>query len=197
MRFEKWGIAIWLAAAQLLVSTVLIGSLGVSGETVGLWVRVTAWMSATLFLSAFAARPLRQFWKSDGSRWLLRNRRYVGVSGAFAHLIHGIGIVWLLNVFSEGPPTEAITLIGGGLGFVFYFAMALTSSDAAVARMGPANWKRLHSVGGYYVWAIFAFTFVSGASAGNVISILFLIDCFAVLALRLAARSAKRAPAAA
>jgi DMSO/TMAO reductase YedYZ heme-binding membrane subunit len=196
MRFEKWGITIWLAAAQLLISALLIGSLGTVESTVSLWVRLTAWMSASLFLLAFTARPLRQFWKADITRWMLKNRRYVGVSAAFAHFIHLLGILWLFNGFAGDAtePVSPVTLVFGGLGFVFYFAMGLTSNDASVKKLGLANWKRLHTFSGYYVWFIFAFTFLGGASAGHIISILFLADFVAALALRIAARFKKRAP---
>jgi len=90
-------------------------------------------MSATCFLLAFGARPLRQLLHVDATKALLANRRYVGVSGAFAHFIHAIAILSLLWAF---PATRAqmqtTTIVFGGLGFAFYFAMALTSSDAAV-----------------------------------------------------------------
>lgn len=196
MQFERWGITGWLAIAMLAVSAGLFASMGISEETVRLWIRSTAWMSVTFFLLAFAARPLRQFWRAEATRALLKNRRYVGVSGAFAHLIHGIGIVWLLVAYPETSyEVDAVVVIFGGLGFVFYFAMGLTSSDAAVARLGPANWKRLHTFGGYYVWFIFAFTFLGSAAQGSVIGAVFLFDCLAVLGLRAAARIQKRSAA--
>ncbi len=193
MQFEKWGITRWLAIAQLAITAVILVGTGLSEETIRLWIRVTAWMSATLFLLAFSARPLRQFWRVDATKRLLKNRRYVGVSGAFAHLIHGIAIAWLLTGYPEtSDPVDLVTAIFGGLGFAFYFAMALTSSDAAVARLGLANWKRLHSVGGYYVWFIFAFTFLGTATEGSLLSGLFVLDCLAVLGLRIAARAQNR-----
>lgn len=198
MRFEKWGITLWLATAQLAISAALFGILGFSEEHLGLWIRTTAWMSATLFLFAFAARPLRQFWKTGASRWLLKNRRYVGVSAAFAHFIHLLGILWLYQAFAETLITpDAATLIFGGLGFGLYFAMGLTSSDAAVAKLGLANWKRLHTFSGYYVWSIFAFTFLGSASVGSLLSMLFVAGFLAVLALRIATRFRHRAEVAA
>ncbi len=33
--------------------------------------------------------------------------------------------------------------------------MAISSSDAAVARLGRPRWRRLHLVGSWYVWLIF------------------------------------------
>ena len=198
MRFERWGITIGFAIAQLAVSAALFAVQGTGQEAVRLWIHVTAWMSASFFLLAFSARPLRQFLRVDFTRVLLKNRRYVGVSGAFAHFIHGIGIVWLLTAYPSAYQADLVTLVGGGLGFVFYFAMALTSSDAAVAKLGLPNWKRLHTVGVYYVWFIFTFTFLGTVGeTGSLISGLFLLHCAAVLALRIATRVQKRSAAAA
>jgi len=200
MRFEKWGITVWLGAAQAAVSALLLAALGTGEEAIRLWIRVTAWMSATCFLLAFGARPLRQLWRVDATKSLLANRRYVGVSGAFAHLIHGIAIAWLIAAVPVAwEQTDLQTLVFGGLGFVFYFAMGLTSSDAAVARLGRARWRRLHTVGGYYVWFIFAFPFLgtvaNGAGWKWVVSTLFFAGFVALLALRLFLRLRSTSPA--
>ena len=48
-----------------------------------------------------------------------------------------------------------VSLIGGGLGYALILAMALTSTDAAQRAMGRW-WKRLHRVGIWYVFLIFA-----------------------------------------
>jgi DMSO/TMAO reductase YedYZ heme-binding membrane subunit len=61
---------------------------------------------------------------------------------------------------------NATTLVGGGLGFVFIAAMAATSSDAAFKALGRARWTLLHRTGAWYVWLIFAFTFVPDPSRG-------------------------------
>jgi DMSO/TMAO reductase YedYZ heme-binding membrane subunit len=91
--------------------------------------------------------------------------------------------------FSES--LEAVTLIGGGLAYVFTYAMAATSNDAAVQALGRAGWRRLHLVGGWYVWIIFAVSYLPLAimsppylPAGAVV--------LAVPALRIAARMRRR-----
>lgn len=199
MRLERWAIFGWLATAQLAGTGALFAVFGTGVDGVRAWVLATAWISASLFLLAFAARPLRQFVRSDATGALLRNRRHVGVSGAFAHFLHLIAIVWLLNGFAH-PGEDAVdvpTLIGGGLGFAFYFSLALTSSDAAVRALGRRNWKRLHTTGMYYVWFIFAFTFLGGAvSEGNAVSASFLLLFAAVIPLRITARLRSRSAAA-
>lgn len=154
-----WGLTLRSIAVLVLGSLALFAAFGVAEAGVRVWVRATARASVALFLLAFSARPLRQLWRSRASSWLLQNARYLGVAGAFAQLLHGIALVWLFQAFAgaEQMP-EARTLVLGGLGFAFYFAMGLTSNDAAVAALGPHAWKLLHSVGGYWIWLIFAVT---------------------------------------
>lgn len=157
-----WGLTLRIAAVLTLASIALFASSGVSEEAVRAWVRSTARASIALFLMAFVARPLHQLWRGDVSRWLLANRRYLGVSAAYAQLLHGLSLVWLFTSYVKYEPDLGGT-IGGGLGFALYFAMALTSSDAAVAALGKRAWKALHTVGAYWVWFIFALT-----NGGNV-----------------------------
>jgi DMSO/TMAO reductase YedYZ heme-binding membrane subunit len=153
-----------VCVALALGSFALFAAYGTDEPGVRVWIRATARASVALFLLAFTARPLRQLWRNAATQWLLRNRRGLGVSAAFAQLLHGISLAWLFVRFPSAEATpDATTLVLGGLGFAFYFAMALTSSDAAVAALGRRGWKLLHAVGGYWIWTIFAVT-----NGGNV-----------------------------
>jgi hypothetical protein len=160
-----WGLTLRIAAILSLASIALFATQGASEESVRAWVRATARASVALFLMAFVARPLRQLWRSGVSSWLLANRRYLGASAAYAQLLHLFAIVWLYQAFPSPERTlELVTALGGGLAFAFYFAMGLSSNDAAVAALGKRNWKRLHTAGGYWIWFVFAQT-----NLGNVV----------------------------
>lgn len=165
MRLSGWSITAWLAVALLAMSTAVLIGAGADEAGVRMLIRATARSSATLFLLTFLARPLRQEWRSDTTRWLLANRRYVGVSAAFSHFIHLNAILWLIRGWPEHYQLGGQTLVFGGLGFAFFFAMALTSSDRAVAALG-AYWRRLHKTGAWYLWFIFLFTFAPNQYRG-------------------------------
>jgi hypothetical protein len=159
-----WPLTLRIALVLTLASLALFASAGVSEESVRTWIRATARASVALFLMTFVARPLRQLWRSGTSGYLLANRRYLGASAAYAQLLHGISLVWLFWAFAgEEDAPDLTTLIGGGLGFALYFAMGLSSSDAAVAALGKRAWKALHTAGAYWIWLIFAVT-----NGGNV-----------------------------
>jgi methionine sulfoxide reductase heme-binding subunit len=192
-----WGLTLCIFAALLLGSLLLLALAGTGEAGVRMWIRATARASVTLFLLAFSARPLRQFVRNGATRWLLANRRYLGVSAALAHLLHGIAIVWLFTAWPATYDADPSTLIGGGLGFAFYFAMALTSSDAAVAALGKRAWKMLHTAGAHWIWFIFALTNFSNveyALSGRlgpghqVLYVGMEAALFAALGLRIAAR---------
>jgi hypothetical protein len=159
MRFQGWALTGWLGVAVAAMSALVLAAAGTGEDGVRMLIRATARSSALLFLIAFLARPLRQLWRSDATAFALRNRRYFGVSVAISHLIHGAAIVWLSVAFPAAYQADALTLVFGGLGFAFLFAMAATSSDAAVRALGRARWTALHRTGAWYVWFIFAYTF--------------------------------------
>jgi hypothetical protein len=133
-------------------------------ESVRAVVRLTAQTSVVLFCAAFVASSLRAVWRSDFSAWLLRNRRYLGVTFAFSHLIHLVALVALGLVSPEfAAGVSPVTLIFGGLAYAFILAMTLTSNDRAVAALGLARWRLLHKVGAWYVWFIFAQSYLPRA----------------------------------
>jgi hypothetical protein len=160
MAYRGWAITGWNAIALVAMSALVLAAAGTGEDGVRMLIRATARSSALLFLIAFLARPARQLWRHDATAFALRNRRYFGVSMAVSHLIHGVAIVWLLTAFPRAYQVNATTLVGGGLGFVFIALMAATSSDAAVAWLGRARWQLLHRTGVWYLWFIFAFTFI-------------------------------------
>jgi methionine sulfoxide reductase heme-binding subunit len=119
--------------------------------------RLTARFSFPLFLLAWSASALARLWPGGWRSVLLRRRRAIGLSFAGAHAVHLVALVSAIVLF--GDEASLVSIIGGGLGYVFIAAMALTSNDAAVRAMGPANWRLLHAAGGYVIAGIFAFSY--------------------------------------
>lgn len=119
------------------------------------------WSAATRWTARWALIPFALVFASRGLlprargwfRELLRNRRGLGLAFALAHVIHAACFVTYFAVSGERP--ALITLLGGGLAYVFILAMALTSTNAAQRAMG-AWWKHLHRWGLWYVFLIFA-----------------------------------------
>jgi len=115
-------------------------------------IRGTAQVGAPLFAAAFAARPLHQLRGSRVSRWLLRNRRVLGLSFAIAHFTHLgalAGLGWGCCPEPFRSDLDPLTLGVGGLAYFLLAAMTLTSFDRPAAWLGAHRWKLLHRLGSY------------------------------------------------
>ena len=159
-----WKLTIAISAGLLLLFGLQLVVYGSGEEGIRVVIRASARTSVLLFSMAFAASSLRAFWRNGLTAWLLANRRYVGVAYAISHALHAVALVALYPEsaeFREG--LNAVTLVGGGGAYVFTLAMALTSSDAAVAALGQSRWRLLHTVGGWYIWVIFAQSYLPRA----------------------------------
>lgn len=164
----KRKIPSWLFATTVVASlATVIGPLivfGVSERGLQLAARYTVRVSFPLFLLAYLTGPFVALWRTNLTRWLQKHRRYIGLSFAIAHTIH-LGALTGYFVFIGVSP-DAATLIGGGLAYALMFAMAATSNDWSVKKLG-ANWRRLHSVGLHYLWFIFLITYMGRLSGGE------------------------------
>ncbi len=141
---------------------------------------VTARVAAAYFLFAFSASALARL--TPSARVLVANRRYLGLAFALVHGVHGLLVVaWAQTPEAELDPA---TLIGGGLAYGLAALMALTSNDASQRLLG-AWWKRLHTVGAYWIWFVFALTF-SGRAFEPSLSQALLVLLIAALMLRIA-----------
>jgi DMSO/TMAO reductase YedYZ heme-binding membrane subunit len=140
----------------------------------------------TVFSLAFGASALRRVWRSDASAWLLRNRRYVGVSFAVAHFLH-LGALIMLGVFFPEPfvsGLDALTMIGGGTAYVLLVGMTATSFDRSAAWLGRKAWRRLHLAGSWTLWVIFAQSYLPRPFMGDALAGPFAAMLLAAFGLR-------------
>ncbi len=120
--------------------------------------RLTAQVSALLFLAAFSASALARLWPAPATAWLLRERRGLGLGFCAAHGVH---LVAVIGRSMTGEVPGPVAIVGGGIAYLWLVAMAVTSTDRAVARIGARRWRRLHAWGMHYLWAIFAVGYLS------------------------------------
>ncbi|MCA0302138.1 MAG: hypothetical protein LCH95_07000 [Proteobacteria bacterium] len=141
------------------VLVVILGSShGWDVEGLRLAIRATARTSLLLFALAFTAGPLLQLAPNEGTRWLRRNRRYLGLAFAISHFVH-LGVIVVLALTDRAlfwTLTNLNTVVLAGAAYLFIAAMAVTSFDRTAAWLGPRRWRLLHLVGGWYIWVSFA-----------------------------------------
>lgn len=122
----------------------------------GEFLHVTGEFSARLLILTLAITPLRLLWPRAGwTRWLLRQRRYLGVATFGYALLHAAA--YLARVGSlQTIAGEALEpgLATGWLALLLMAPLAATSLDAAVRWLG-SRWKQLHRL--VYAAAILTF----------------------------------------
>ena len=150
-----WALVLAIAFGATAVA-VAVG--GVAGANEG--IRITARTSAVLFLLAFTASSAYRLWPNDMTKWVRRNRRYLGVAFAGSHLVHAgfiIASVILSSArFKAGVArTPEAVYVLDTIAYGFVIAMAITSFDQIANRMQYATWRRLHVTGNYVIWLTF------------------------------------------
>lgn len=157
-------------------------------DQLGYGLRVTVRVAFIMFLLAYIARPWQQL--TGTGRWLLRHRRYFGLSAALTHTAH-FGYIVALFTLTEAT-LEITTAVFGGLAYVLIWFMAFTSNRAAQRRMGMW-WSRLHRFGMHYLWLIFMQAFAGVAIAtGEVLYVAIAALGLVALMLRIAASVRQR-----
>lgn len=148
-----------ILVAGLLLAAALVSGYSSAGGYVAMLPMVmipTAHAAFILFWMAFTASSIQRLRSGGYGRWAMRNRRHLGLSFALVHGVHGALVLSNLALTEASRPLPV--LLVGGTAYGFLIAMTLTSSNAAVRRLGAKRWKRLHKVGSYYIWGIFMAT---------------------------------------
>ena len=91
--FDGWRLFALLSLTLLALSVWIAGMRGFEVDGVRMVIRFTARTSLVLFCLAFSAAALARLWSNAWTRWLRRNRRYLGVSFAASHAIHAVAIL--------------------------------------------------------------------------------------------------------
>jgi sulfoxide reductase heme-binding subunit YedZ len=191
--FEGWRLFAMLTLILIALCVWIAGMRAFEAEGVRMAIRFTARTSLLLFCLAFSAGALARLWSNGWTRWLRRNRRYLGVSFAASHLLHAlaIGAYAALDPPGFAAMTSLATYVFGGIGYSFIVAMTATSFDRTAAAIGPRAWRILHLSGGYYLWLQFLVSFGKRIPEMPLYG-LFLVPLLAVMALRLIAMASAR-----
>jgi methionine sulfoxide reductase heme-binding subunit len=118
----------------------------------------TMWYAQPCLVAAFLASSLVRLRSTVLTRWLVANRRYVGLA-FFA------GMVWHLSVvsyflFKFGNHLEVWDLSLDICGLIFLLAMTLTSFSPFRTKISAISWRRLHKTGIYVLWVLPTFFFI-------------------------------------
>lgn len=186
---QKWYIVAFTAlVVGTMVSAIWIWH-GINEQGMRMAIRATGRTSCLLFLSAFIASSLHRLSSVPFSAWLLKNRRYLGISMAVSHTYHAIALFGLWLVTSgAAPKLEPL----GTFGYVLLIFMTVTSFKAPAAWLGKRRWKILHTTGMHFFWLGFLFEYGMKLAKSTLISSPFFILLVLAMILRLATSRMQR-----
>jgi sulfoxide reductase heme-binding subunit YedZ len=124
-------------------------------------IRVTARTSLVFFCLAYVAQAAFMLWPGQATRWLRSHRRHWGWLLVVSHTLHAFAIAAFVLIdpalFMQRTPM--VTIVTGGVAFVWLWLMGATSFDRSAAWIGRARWARLHTWGSHYLWLSFMVAF--------------------------------------
>ena len=169
-------------------------------------IRLSVQLASPWVFLAFVATPMTQLFPGNLSKWLLRNRRYLGLSFAagFCWQAVFIGVLLALhNAYYWEELHNDVDLLLRMASYVFLFALTITSFFPVRRKMRPEHWRWLHLIGIWYFWAASWVSYAGQALSSEVraIDAVYALLGLFVLILRIAAslktrakRSSREAP---
>jgi sulfoxide reductase heme-binding subunit YedZ len=191
--FNGWPF-FWLVAlatfAAMLAGYLLIGV--ATPEAAVNMIRLSVQLASPWVFLAFVATPMSQLFPGNWSTWLLRNRRYLGLSFAagFGWQAVFIGLLLTLhNAYYWEELHNDIDLLLRMASYVYLFALTITSFFPVRRRMRPEHWRWLHLVGIWYFWAAIWASYAPMAMSGDAktIDVVYTVVGLFALVLRIAA----------
>jgi len=182
----EWDLVKYVTIFSIGLYAVFFIKGGFTEESTRMAIAWSAKISFTLFCMAFAASAAHKQIKNAFSFWWLMNRKYFGISFAINHLVH----LGFLGVLQQGfhpvfDQAAGISLLAGGLAYLFIILMLLTSFEPFSNYLSRKNWKLLHTIGGYWIWVVFLSTYVKRVQNVGVAFLPFVLILVIVLIIRL------------
>ncbi|MBT4381262.1 MAG: hypothetical protein HOD26_20910 [Gammaproteobacteria bacterium] len=179
-----------ISAAALLIG------ISTPESTVSL-IRLSVQLASPWIFLAFAASAMAQLFPGNISSWLLRNRRYLGLSFAAGFGWQAVFIAVLFTLYSpyyweELHKTSDLVLRIGS--YALLIAMTITSFFPVRRRLRTEHWHWLQLVGVWYFWlAIWtSYAELAFSSSATVISFVYFNLGLLALVLRVAAYLKRR-----
>ena len=154
---RNWAVFFTAFAATGLTAIAFFSSVGIDDESSRIALFLSARIAFVILLLIFVARPLHQMFVTPATLKLVRNRRLLGIAFAGIHTAHLGLIIHRARTFDDFE-FSLVTNLPGMLTYVVIYLLFATSFNATTKMLGPRNWKILHKVGLFWIFAAFAQT---------------------------------------
>jgi len=169
------------------------GTLLASDEPPGfflLWTRYSAHLAFLFLLVAFLTSTARRRWRHPVTRVLMDYRRQLGLGFATAHAFH-LAALTLLLLNLEGFSVTA-SLAVAAFGYAVTTALAVTSNNWSVRRLGVKRWRLLHTTG---INILMLYFFVAFSAAliqkGGTVYVVYVLAIIGAVMAKAAARKTR------
>ena len=151
-----WAFFAWVSAFTFLAIWMLSMTVDLrTGPGVVAMIRNSVRLSTPWLFLAFSASSMVVLFPSPATRWMMRNRRMLGLCFAAAMGWQLFFIFWML-IGHWDFYIEVVHPLGGLVTRLFAYAVliSLTVTSFTVPRrwMGPRPWHLLHKTGIYILW---------------------------------------------
>lgn len=153
---------VYLTLAGCLLSVYVVLDPANIIESSRAYLRYSGRMGFILLFLSFGAAPLQRLFNNSTTRFLRRNRRYVGIATAlvlWAHFLVILSLSFTAPVWFDANAPWFI-FYPGSTTFTVVALMALTSNNTAVRLLGAQRWRNLHLIGGYMAVSAFVFEYL-------------------------------------
>ena len=169
------------------------GTLLASDEPPGfflLWTRYSAHLAFLFLLVAFLTSTARRRWRHPVTRVLMNYRHQLGLGFATAHAFH-LAALTLLLLNLEGFSVTA-SLAVAAFGYAVTTALAVTSNNWSVRRLGVKRWRLLHTTG---INILMLYFFVAFSAAliqkGGTVYVVYVLAIIGAVVAKAAARKTR------
>ncbi len=156
---NEWKLFWWLSVPMglYMIVAMLLRDMATAEGVSAMITSSVRWSMPWLYL-AFIASSLVALAPGEPSRWLLRNRKIMGLCFATGMAWQISFILWLVTRHTDYYVNEVYVLrdvIEGLVGYSFLLAMTVTSFKRGRQLITPQarHWKLLHKAGIYFLWA--------------------------------------------
>ena len=154
---NKWNL-FWLISGPISIF-MIINLLAVDASTgagISEMIQFSVRWAVPFVYLVIATSSVQILFPGPFSRWLMRNRKYLGLCFAVAMAWQALFIFIMSYFFHEYYYSDVYYFrdeIEGSIGYIFLPAMVLTSFNFGSKLLTPKQWKLLHTSGIYFLWA--------------------------------------------
>lgn len=146
--FNKWWLLIVLLIFQSATSVLIVWHYGFTKEAYRASITFTMRYCTVLFSLAYMARGLHVIFKTGLTRFLLANRKIMGIAFTYSFIFHLCELAFLHSTITMSPVMYGLELIP----IAFINLMGITSLIMVEKNMSRKLWKTIHTWGSIVIW---------------------------------------------